>query len=110
MRMEFGYGNSTSVDRLALGRGALVALGSRYCAACDHRAVLAAQVSGNPRFGKQKFVKLQAASASHIHLVSRRDACHCVGGEAKSAIKIFAFCGAPEHQSPFIATRHQRSL
>jgi hypothetical protein len=70
---------------------------------------LAAQVSGNPRFGKQKFVKLQAASASHIHLVARRDACHCVGGEAKSAIKIFAFCGAPEHQSPLIATRHQRS-
>jgi hypothetical protein len=66
----------------------------------------AAQVSGNPRFGKQKFVKLQAAFASHIHLVSRRDACHCVGGEAKSAIKFFPFFWAPEHQRPFIAIRH----
>ncbi len=101
---EFVSGNVTTVYRC----------GRPECRTGHARSVLAlaARLSAYPRFGKQKFVKLQAASASYCHLVTQRDACHCVGGEAKSAIKLFRSFGALEHQRPFIAAchRHEKNL
>ena len=73
MRTEFGYGYSTSVDRLAFRLGALVALGSD-CAACDHRAALTVGLAEgravNARAGRAMGRCGLRSSRAHVRLMS----------------------------------------